>query len=295
MYASFVYITSVLLSSALAATLITVPTEVRPAPNIQHPSSPTQFPYFVSLRLPYVDPPHIFSGTILNKNWILTAARGLPDDSDRDDYLWKYYAVVGSGDAASEGTRYEISYFVRHPQFDNVTLANNIALLKTVRTIRMNERVQPIQLSAEVDIRDGDAGTVVGYPEVSVSRCAIDRKSKCLVAFQLNYFQRSRTNEFRYVNVTTMQNENCRKRLRHDEQLYVLPDTFCAEGLENDVNLNEYSDLGAALVCSKMSKAIGMASVILNQNDGLKQAQHPNIYLKIAPYTQWINDTMADD
>lgn len=92
-----------------------------------------------------------------------------------------------------------------------------------------------------------------------------------------------------------MLNEKCRKRLKDDQQLYVLPDTFCAEGFETDVNLNEYSDLGAALVCSKMNKVIGMASVILNKNDNLEEAQQPNIYLKIAPYTQWINDTMADD
>lgn len=187
MFVSFVCIATVLLSSALAVTLITAPKEVRrPTSSIQHPASPTQFPYFVSLRLPYIDPPHIFSGTILNKNWILTAALGLPEDSDRNDYLWKYYAVVGSGDAASEGTHYDISYFVRHPQFDNVTLDNNIALLKTVRTIRMNERVQPIQLSAAVDIRDGDAGTLVGYPEVSVSHYSTNGKSKCLVAKYFN-------------------------------------------------------------------------------------------------------------
>lgn len=139
-------------------------------------ASPVDYPYFVSIRLPAfgcLGTSHLFAGTILSSRWILTVALYMPEAFDPHDRFSLFYAVVGSGDANSDGIRYDIDHFVRHPAYDNTNLNNNIAVMRVNRTIEMNERIQPMAWSTEWFGEDYP-GFIVGYPWVCIElHCAL--------------------------------------------------------------------------------------------------------------------------
>lgn len=114
------------------------------------PASPAQFPSNVAIRNAKAMYTHFCSGTILNPNWILTAAVCVKEirlDS-RDIEL-----VVGSTRiSTSSGYRYFVDRAVVHPKFigSKEFNAHNIALIKTTERIIFNELVQPVSIAFDV-------------------------------------------------------------------------------------------------------------------------------------------------
>uniref|UniRef100_A0A336KAP2 CSON005566 protein n=1 Tax=Culicoides sonorensis TaxID=179676 RepID=A0A336KAP2_CULSO len=102
-------------------------------------AKPGQFPYQVSFRN-HVNK-HICGGSILNSKWILTAASSLDESQPENIKI-----VVGSTLLDEGGIEYKLKQIRLHPEFDNVTLENDIALVETINEIEFGEFVQPIKL-----------------------------------------------------------------------------------------------------------------------------------------------------
>lgn len=113
------------------------------------PAKIGQFPFQVSIQVSYNTNnrtlfSHICAGSILNKNWILTAAQCVQFESARRTHL-----IVGAH-RSSEGKKYRAAKFIAHPEYAGFEeyYDHDIALIRTREDIEFNERVKPIELSS---------------------------------------------------------------------------------------------------------------------------------------------------
>lgn len=108
-----------------------------------------QFPYQVSLRNTFNS--HFCGGSIINANWVLTAAHCTIDSVASNVNI-----VVGSH-LLSGGTTYRCAEIRNHPSYNPTLLSNDVAVLKTASAMTMGNTVQPVPLIN----RDVQTGTLV--------------------------------------------------------------------------------------------------------------------------------------
>ncbi|XP_058829150.1 chymotrypsin-2-like [Topomyia yanbarensis] len=119
-----------------------------------------QFPFQGSLR--NLKNSHFCGAAIIGDRWLLTAAHctigNLP---------YQLRVVVGSVDRTAGGVSYNLAQIIEHPDFNELTLDNDLALLKTVYPIEMSFFVQPVVLSGNV-IPAGIIATASGWGQTFV-------------------------------------------------------------------------------------------------------------------------------
>lgn len=119
-------------------------------------SGPEKYPWMTQIMLLKNDiPTNSCSGTIINSQWIITAAHCFTDDS--------LTPVVFVGDVnfknSSDGIK--VTQVVTHPNFNSVySLINDVALIKLDKPLTFNRNIQPICLPSSSDIRR-DYGFVI--------------------------------------------------------------------------------------------------------------------------------------
>lgn len=85
----------------------------------------------------------ICSGVILNKRWVITSANCIQEHLNDEELLVSY----GSTDRnAVDRTSVCSERIILHPEFDSVSLVNNVALIKTKNDIHFNENAEPAEL-----------------------------------------------------------------------------------------------------------------------------------------------------
>ncbi len=114
-------------------------------------------------------------GSIISGNWIITAAHCTVDDLGNPIPAASMVVVVGANNPAGslQSQRYSVSQVIANENFNHVTLANDIALLKVSRTIT-NTNATPVKLVSGNDDAKGltDPGVlayVTGYGLINVS------------------------------------------------------------------------------------------------------------------------------
>lgn len=111
-------------------------------------SNETHVPFIVSIRdfMRYTD--HVASGSILNSRFILTNARPFA----KQYALPSHFKIVGNISKTWEDSTdyYSVERMFIHPNYNEVTHENDIALLQTTKAINFHDGVQPISLSESV-------------------------------------------------------------------------------------------------------------------------------------------------
>lgn len=102
----------------------------------------------------------VCSGVILDRSTILTAAHCLSELQRVDDI----YIVYGSTDKKQfpAQTRLKVKSFIIHPQYDNTTLANDVAIIKLQNYIEFNKNVDRISIYYD-DVEPGIDAYVTGW------------------------------------------------------------------------------------------------------------------------------------
>jgi hypothetical protein len=95
-------------------------------------------------------------GSIINGNWILTAAHCTQDDAGTPIPISSMSVKVGANDPAdpAQGKLYSVDKAIVHEAFDNQTLLNDIALLRLTDTISFTNAT-PINIITADEVAEG--------------------------------------------------------------------------------------------------------------------------------------------
>ncbi|KAF5284116.1 hypothetical protein FQR65_LT00116 [Abscondita terminalis] len=99
-----------------------------------------QYPYQVSLRSNQNS--HFCGGSVINSNWVLTAAHCVYGKSGSSMMV-----VTGTNYLHGGGSFYRVTQVIWHESYDPSNNVNDIALLRVYGSIAYNSKVQPILLS----------------------------------------------------------------------------------------------------------------------------------------------------
>ncbi|XP_055531903.1 chymotrypsin-2-like [Wyeomyia smithii] len=151
-------------------------------------AGPGQFPFQASLRNQRNS--HICGAVVISNRWLLTASH-----CTIGTQAYQLRVVVGSIDQSSGGVSYNLLQKIEHPDFNDYTLENDIALLMTGYPIEMSRLVQPITMGNTM-VPAGKIATASGWGKLQVDAAA--------------------STMLQYMEVRTLNNLEC--RLRHDVQ-----------------------------------------------------------------------------
>ncbi|XP_063696914.1 chymotrypsin-2-like [Culicoides brevitarsis] len=124
-----------------------------------------QFPYQVSLRNAFNG--HFCGGSIINANTVLTAAHCVVDSTVNNVRV-----VAGSHLLSSGGYTYDTAKLIVHASYNRQTLANDVALVKTVQSFSFSNLIQTTPLINR-DVQSGQL-LVSGWGYLSTSGSAPD-------------------------------------------------------------------------------------------------------------------------
>ncbi|EFX74253.1 hypothetical protein DAPPUDRAFT_324510 [Daphnia pulex] len=207
-----------------------------------------EFPYIASVQL---ERRHYCSGMIYNDRWILTAASCV--SGFLPSQLQVVVGIVSFISPSAQQQTIAVSSVVTHPQYDNVTKLNDIALISLNRPILFGSAVQEIRYD-EVDeaiptaITMGWGASMEGGVEVTKLRKTVltlplDCSSYGATEFNFNYM-------------------------------------ICAG---SDVSSPCHYDEGSPLVQN------GIAVGIMSKNKGCIAPYIPSIFTRLSVYYYWIN------
>ncbi|XP_556332.4 brachyurin [Anopheles gambiae] len=129
---------------------------------------PGQFPYQVALLLNFPDGTALCGGSVLTRNFILTAAHCVSATSTT--LVSGGIAIMGAHnrtamELSQQRIRFTSTGIRRHPEYDDTSLRNDVALILLNSPMTFTSRVKPISLPARTDTRqfEGFTGTVSGF------------------------------------------------------------------------------------------------------------------------------------
>ncbi|CAH0553086.1 unnamed protein product [Brassicogethes aeneus] len=220
-----------------------------------NPVNIEDYPYQVSMLF---RGRHACGGSILNENFILTAAHCTFDGSIRDITIRVGSSIINSG-----GKIYNVAKINYHEKFNIDTYDFDVSVLKLTEPIAFEEGVQPISLIAkDTEIQDGQSAVATGWGRISTTGP---------LASQLQQ-----------VDVPTISTETC-------QGYYgkgiggVTKRMFCAGDDGKDTCMG---DSGGPLVID------GVLAGITSWGDICGQVSTPGVYTKISIFRNYIDEIM---
>uniref|UniRef100_A0A182MQY0 Peptidase S1 domain-containing protein n=1 Tax=Anopheles culicifacies TaxID=139723 RepID=A0A182MQY0_9DIPT len=131
------------------STIVTLGHSLRPPIIEGTEANPHEFPYQVSLQWNFNNgsrPMHFCSGSILNREWILTAAHC----NDTIASVGWYEVVAGVNNIVDEepgAQRRNITRFIQHPSYMMSTIKNDIAVLRLSEPLDLNANIKTMSLA----------------------------------------------------------------------------------------------------------------------------------------------------
>ncbi|XP_055321370.1 chymotrypsin-1-like [Sitodiplosis mosellana] len=108
---------------------------------------------------------HVCGCAILSEKWILTAAHCL---------MGGIKVLVGTNSLTSGGTQYEIEKVIRHESYGDPPYAYDIGLIQVKGSIEFNDKVKPIEYSAD-EVPEGSVAQLTGWGRLSTSGSVPDK------------------------------------------------------------------------------------------------------------------------
>ncbi|KAJ6637111.1 Collagenase [Pseudolycoriella hygida] len=223
-----------------------------------------QFPWHVSLTITVSDAasPRYCGASIISSRYLLTAASCLKNaQSVRADMGSTLFSNP-------KQTQYTVHYAV-HPQFNSTYNTNNIGIVRLNDEIYYSNEKRAILLVGRSKVNSTFVDTAA-----YISGFGVYQKEMVYMSENLRYA---------YTTVVT----NTRCELFYPP-LSVSSETLCTTGYNHSLQTGCYGDTGGALVAHIDGTwyQIGLLSSIHN---GGCSGTYPNLYTKIMPYLQWIN------
>jgi len=220
---------------------------------------------------------YVCGATLVDESWILTAAHCV------DDYLPFVTGIqeilkvrLGEYDVSTTAEplpheEFDISDIQIHPNFNNATLVNDIALLRLVRPARRKQNIDVV---------------CIGRPQELLPESLTD----CVVT---GWGRRSENSEhsvvLKEISVPLWDHDRCSRALRTQfGPGYSLPDTALCAGAEGQDACD--GDGGGPLVCESGGQWYQMG--IVSFGIGCGRVGVPGVYTMVSSFQPWLEQTI---
>ncbi|CAH1375484.1 brachyurin-like isoform X1 [Tenebrio molitor] len=220
-----------------------------------------QFKWQVGIYIYNEDSEFFCGGALIDTKWILTGARCV-------DGATSFTLRFGSNSLVSGGITREANYSVVHPDYNSLTLENDVGLVRIDDGIEPDAHVEIISLATEE--LEGDMSVTVSGWGSSGDWGGI-------------------TSELYYINLTTISNIECRMSWGD-----AIPDeTVCAR--ENRNNGICTGDSGDPLVMEDESGNFIHVGIASWASAGGCDITQPSGYSRTASYVDWIKSVISQN
>lgn len=110
-----------------------------------YPINVSEAPHQVSIQ---VDGSHWCGGSIINDEWIVTAAHCV--EESKSSYKIKT-GITNLWQPTANSKEYNVDQFIIHSDYDDTPFNNDIALIKVIGKITYNSDTQPIEIASQQD------------------------------------------------------------------------------------------------------------------------------------------------
>jgi secreted trypsin-like serine protease len=225
-----------------------------------------QFPFAAAIYKSTADGTYFCTGALMNTQWIITAGQCVEGGTLFTIRLGSNSLNSNDPNALRLSTD---TYFV-HPEYDPLTLINDIGLIKLRIAITLTDYISPISLLAGSTLPDSSSVLTIGWGQ-------IDDETAGLV------------DALNYVYLVTLSNEEC--RLAFGDQ--VNDNMVCVDGNYNQGTCR--GDLGSPLIQyggSSLIYHVGVSSFI--SSNGCESTD-PSGFTRTAPYIEWLNNVTTNN
>ncbi|XP_074082025.1 transmembrane protease serine 12-like isoform X2 [Macrotis lagotis] len=237
------------------------------------------WPWTVSLQIIlFTRTAHVCGGSLINENWVLTAAHCLKDV--REPQFWR--AVVGVHNLLQRHRntkKIKVKTIIIHPHFIPATFANDIALFHLKRAVSYNDYVQPICLPFFKELFNMNAST----------RCFVSGWGKTTE-------RGTSSNTLQEAELHYIPWDICNRQESYGGRVAVT--SFCA-GEEDGIVDTCLGDSGGPLMCYLPDAGKFYLMGITSFGYGCGRKNYPGVYVQVQFFKTWvINEVLqaaADD
>lgn len=212
---------------------------------------------------------HTCGGTLLGEFYVVTAAHCV-DGGVPSDYKVRIGDTIYGHDLEAESFTIDVAEILQHPGYNNVTLSNDIAVLKLASKISLTDyaHIKPACLPTEEAVLTGEA-TVSGWGNLATDTIS--------------------TTWLNHVDVTIFEDGDCGYYSYYGEGV------LCAGAKEGGKGICQ-GDSGGPLVVSDPDNnhAMSLAGVVSFTINGCATSRGLGGFADVSHFLPWLNSQMTD-